>query len=88
MGKNNLLSDYQEDCPMFSRFISYLGGLVEEIRGEHGVIVDLGALKGRMATISAILSMNTWRQMIYGVRYKYVPLPHRFLREIRKRLVV
>jgi|GEM_PF-4026596 len=46
MGKNNLLSDYQEDCPMFSRFISYLGGLVEEIRGEHGVIVDLGANVG------------------------------------------
>ena len=53
MGKNHLLSDYQEDCPMFSRFIPYLGGLAEEIRGEHGVIVDLGANVGD--TVAALI---------------------------------
>ena len=53
MGKNHLLSDYQEDCPMFSRFIPYLGELAEEIRGEHGVIVDLGAHVGD--TVAALI---------------------------------
>ena len=53
MGKNHLLSDYQEDCPMFSRFIPYLGELAEEIRGEHGVIVDLGANVGD--TVAALI---------------------------------
>jgi hypothetical protein len=53
MGKNHLLSNYQEDSPMFSRIIPYLGELVEEIRGEHGVIVDLGANVGD--TVAALI---------------------------------
>ena len=53
MGKNHLLSDYQEDCPMFSRIIPYLGELAEEIRREQGVIVDLGANVGD--TVAALI---------------------------------
>ena len=53
MGKNHLLSDYQEDCPMFSRIIPYLGELAEELRREQGVIVDLGANVGD--TVAALI---------------------------------
>lgn len=53
MGKNHLLSNYQEDCPMFSRIIPYLGELAEGVRGEQGVIVDLGANVGD--TVAAMI---------------------------------
>lgn len=53
MGENHLLSDYQEDCPMFSRIIPYLGELAEKIRGESGIVVDLGANVGD--TVAAII---------------------------------
>lgn len=49
MGEHHLLSAYQEDCPMFSRFIPYLGELGQKVRPTSGVIIDLGANVGDTA---------------------------------------
>ena len=49
MGEHHLLSAYQEDCPMFSRFIPYLGELGQKVRPTGGVIIDLGANVGDTA---------------------------------------
>ena len=46
MGENHLLSIYQDNCPMFSRFIPYLGELGQAIHQTNGVIIDLGANVG------------------------------------------
>lgn len=53
MGKNHLLSFYQEDCRLYSRFIPYLAELANEIRGEQGTIIDLGANVGD--TVAAMI---------------------------------
>lgn len=53
MGDNHLLSLYQEDCRLYSRFIPYLAELANEIRGEQGTIIDLGANVGD--TVAAMI---------------------------------
>lgn len=53
MGENHLLSLYQEDCRLYSRFIPYLAELANEIRGEQGTIIDLGANVGD--TVAAMI---------------------------------
>lgn len=49
MGAHHLLSNYQEDCPMFARFIPYFGVIGKKVRPTGGVIVDLGANVGDTA---------------------------------------
>ena len=49
MGAHHLLSLYQEDCPMFARFIPYLGEIGQKVRPTGSVIVDLGANVGDTA---------------------------------------
>ena len=44
MRKNHLLSAYQEDCPMFSRIIPYLGELAEEVHSDVFVAGDIRSI--------------------------------------------
>ena len=59
MGKNHMLSIYQQGSPLFVRFIPYLADLEAKTHGGNGVIVDIGANVGD--TVADIVRHTTAR---------------------------
>ena len=72
MGDNHLLSLYQEDCRLYSHFIPYLAELANEIRGEQGAIIDLGANVGD--TVAAMIRNTTGKVLCIEPADEYYKL--------------
>ena len=72
MGDNHLLSLYQEDCRLYSHFIPYLAELANEIRGEQGAIIDLGANGGD--TVAAMIRNTTGKVLCIEPADEYYKL--------------